>query len=206
MLHITLESFDNEEDFVMAINEITNINDSFKTNVNEITVEIINENEDSIIKKGVWVMYEFKNFDYLTDEEIDLIIEVKAPAYEPKRYLPAYKYQVRLHNDDVSIGKIDLRIGYNKNTYYGGNIGYEIEELYRGNHYAAKACRLIKQIALAHEMDRIIITCNPYNIASRKTCEYVGARLVGIAQLPPDNEMYQLGDRQKCRYEWVCSF
>ncbi|MBZ9689315.1 GNAT family N-acetyltransferase [Clostridium estertheticum] len=148
-------------------------------------------------------MYEFMNYDYLTDEGIDLIIEVKVPPYESKGYVPAYKYEVKLHNDDVRIGRIDLRIGYNKNTHYGGNIGYEIEEAYRGNHYAAKACRLIKQVALAHEMDKIIITCNPYNTASRKTCENVGARLVEIVQLPSDNEMYQLGDREKCRYEWL---
>ena len=143
------------------------------------------------------------NFDYLTNEEIDLIIEVKVPQCETKGYVPAYKYQVKLHNGDASIGRIDLRIGYNKNTYYGGNIGYEIEEAYRGNHYAEKACRLIKQVALAHEMDKIIITCNPHNTASRKTCENVGARLVEIVQLPSDNEMYQLGHRQKCRYEWI---
>ena len=49
-----------------------------------------------------------------------------------KDYVPAYKYQVKLHNGDASIGRIDLRIGYNKNTHYGGNIGYEIEEAYRG--------------------------------------------------------------------------
>jgi predicted acetyltransferase len=143
------------------------------------------------------------NFDYLTDEEIDLIIEVKVPPYESKGYVPAYKYEIKLHNADVRIGRIDLRVGYNKNTYYGGNIGYEIEEEYRGNHYAAKACRLIKQVALAHEMDMIIITCNPYNMLSRKTCENVGAKLVEIIKLPIDNEMYRLGDREKCRYEWV---
>ncbi|MGV8984354.1 GNAT family N-acetyltransferase [Clostridium sp.] len=151
-------------------------------------------------------MYEFKNFDYLTDGEIDLIIEAKVPANEPKRYLPAYKYDIRLHNRELSIGTIDLRVGYNKNTHYGGNIGYEIDELYRGNHYAAKACRLIKQVALAHEMDKIIITCNPNNILSRKTCENIGAKLVEIANLPIDNEMYKLGYRKKCRYEWLCSF
>jgi len=148
-------------------------------------------------------LYEFMDFDYLTDEEIDLIIEEKAPEYESKGYVPAYKYEVRLHNGDVRIGRIDIRIGYNKNTYYGGNIGYEIEAAYRGNYYATKAFKLIKQVALAHEMDKIIITCSPNNTASRKTCENVGARLIEIAQLPSDNEMYKLGHRQKCRYEWM---
>jgi predicted acetyltransferase len=153
--------------------------------------------------RGAGILFEFMNFNYLSDGEIDLIIEEKAEAHEPKGYLPAYKYEIRLHNDQVRIGRVDLRIGDNKNTYYGGNIGYEIEELYRGHHYASKACKLVKQVAQAHKMDKVIITCNPHNIPSRKTCENVGARLVEIVELPQDNEMYQLGDRQKCRYEWV---
>lgn len=143
------------------------------------------------------------DFDYLSDGEIDLVIEEKAESCESKGYLPAYKYEIRLHNGSNRIGRIDIRIGHNKNTYYGGNIGYEVEEAYRGNHYAAKACRLVKQVAQAHGMYKVIITNNPSNIPSRKTCENIGARLVEIVDLPEDNEMYQLGDRQKCRYEWT---
>jgi D,D-heptose 1,7-bisphosphate phosphatase len=149
------------------------------------------------------MLFEFMDFDYLSDGEIELIIEEKADAYEPKGYLPAYKYKIRLHNSKDRIGRIDIRIGHNRNTYYGGNIGYEIEEAYRGHHYAAKACRLVKKVAEAHGMDKVIITNSPSNIPSRKTCENLGARLLEIVDLPEDNEMYQLGDRQKCRYEWM---
>ena len=148
-------------------------------------------------------MFKFLDYDYLTDGEIDLIIEEKAEAYEAKGYLPAYRYEIRLHNGKDIVCRIDLRIGHNKNTYYGGNIGYKIEEAYRGHHYAAKACKLVKQVAMAHGMDKLIITNNPDNIPSRNTCENIGARLVEIVDLPEDNEMYQLGDRQECRYEWV---
>ena len=48
--HMTVGNFDNEEDFAMAINETRNIIDSFKTTVIEISVEIIDENENSIIE------------------------------------------------------------------------------------------------------------------------------------------------------------
>jgi predicted acetyltransferase len=44
------------------------------------------------------------------------------------------------------------------------------------------------------------ITCDPDNIASRKTCELAGARLVEIVDLPEDTDMYREGMRQKCRY------
>ena len=51
--HMTVGSFDNEEEFEIAINETKNIVDSFKTIVNEISVEIIDENEDSIIELNI---------------------------------------------------------------------------------------------------------------------------------------------------------
>ncbi|MEG1257218.1 GNAT family N-acetyltransferase [Clostridium sp.] len=148
-------------------------------------------------------MFEFKDFDYLTDGEIDLKIEEKIPANEEKGYVPAYKYRITLHGSDDSIGAIDIRIGYNENLYYGGNIGYRIEETYRGNNYASKACKIIKSIAIAHGMNRIIITCNPNNFPSRKTCEKAELKLKDIVDLPPHNQLYQDGERQACIYEWL---
>jgi len=148
-------------------------------------------------------MFEFKNFDYLTDNEIDLILVEKTPANDEKGYVPAYKYKIKLHHQDTSIGNIDIRIGYNENLYYGGHIGYDIDEAYRGNSYASKACKLIKQVAIAHEMDRIYITCNPDNYPSRRTCEKAGLILEKILDLPIYNEMYHEGDRKKCRYKWI---
>lgn len=147
-------------------------------------------------------MFAFKDFDYLTDGEIDLRISKKAEPNQEKGYVPAYIYNIVLYGKEEPIGVIDLRVGNNRNTYYGGNIGYAIDKQHRGNGYAAKACRVIKQVALAHGMQKIIITCNPDNIASRKTCDILGAVLVEIVDLPPGNEMYRLGARKKCRYEW----
>lgn len=148
-------------------------------------------------------MFEFKNFDYLTDGEIDLKIEEKTPSNEGKGYVPAYRYRITLHNSNDSIGNIDIRIGYNENIFYGGHIGYRIEESYRGNNYASKACKIIKQIAIAHGMDRLTITCKPNNFPSRMTCEKAGLRLKEIVDLPPCNEMYIEGERQECIYEWI---
>lgn len=51
--HMTVGSFDNKEKFEMAINETRNIVDFFKTTINEISVEIIDENEDSIIELNI---------------------------------------------------------------------------------------------------------------------------------------------------------
>lgn len=146
-------------------------------------------------------MFKFKDFDYLTDGEIDLKIVEKRPADEEKEFVPTYIYKITLHGQDESIGKIDIRIGYNENLYYGGHIGYGIDKTYRGNSYASKACKIIMKIAIAHGMDRLIITCNPDNIASRRTCEKAGLALKEIVDLPEHNDMYQEGERQKCIYQ-----
>lgn len=99
------------------------------------------------------------------------------------------------------MGVCDLRIGYNQRVYYGGNIGYRIKEEYRGHHYAAKACLLLFKLAKEHGMKYLIITCNPDNYPSRKTCEYIGCRLVEIVELPADNDMRLTdGETEKCIY------
>ena len=78
-----------------------------------------------------------------------------------------------------------------------------MEEPYRGNHYAGKACRLLFHLARRHGMDYLVITCNPDNFPSRKTCEYAGGILREIADLPEDNDMRRDGETRKCIYEFL---
>jgi len=148
-------------------------------------------------------MFEFKEFDELKDGEIKLILEEKIPENIAKKYVPAYKFAILLEKSNNKIGFIDIRIGYNQGLYYGGHIGYTVYEHFRGHHYAMKACKLIKKVAFDHNMKKLYITCNPDNMASRKTCEKLGLSLLEIANLPKDNDMYIEGERQKCIYEWI---
>lgn len=100
------------------------------------------------------------------------------------------------------MGLCDLRIGHNENLYYGGNIGYEIFSPYRGHHYAGKACKLLFKLAKKHGLEYVIITCNPDNLASARTCEYAGGTLLEIAELPPENDMRDKGETHKCIYKF----
>lgn len=143
------------------------------------------------------------DFDYLTDNEIDLVIRERTPEDEEKGYVPAYIYAIYRHKSATCVGIIDIRLGYNTNIYYGGNIGYQIEEPYRGNNYAVKACKLIKQVAKANQLNRLYITCNPNNIASRRVCEKLGLILLEQTSLPVDNDLYKRGEREVCIYEWT---
>jgi predicted acetyltransferase len=145
-------------------------------------------------------MFEFLDYECITDGEITLLLYEKAPADEEKGYVPAYKYTIV--KNGYPAGKCDIRIGDNDNTWYGGHIGYEVFPEFRGHNLAAKACRLLKQVAAAHGMTRVYISCNPENTASRRTAESLGARLVDTVDLPENHEMYLLGEREKRIYEW----
>ena len=99
------------------------------------------------------------------------------------------------------VGRIDLRVGNTRHiVMYAGHIGYRVHPKYRGNHYAARSCRLLIPLARHHGLNPLWITANPDNYASRRSCELAGAVFVEIVDLPWDTDMYQMGDRQKCRY------
>lgn len=146
---------------------------------------------------------EFAFFDakVMTDGEILLMLDKKVAGDPMKAWLPSYHYAI-CDKAGHRMGICDLRIGYNRNVYFGGNIGYGIDEPYRRNHYAGKACRLLFGLAKRHGMDYLVITCNPENFPSRRTCEYAGGILERIVDLPMDNEMRLEGETRKCIYEF----
>ncbi|MFW6287614.1 MAG: 2'-5' RNA ligase family protein [bacterium] len=51
--HMTVGRIDSEEKFQLALDEVADIQDIFQTEVDKITVEIIDQNEDSIIELEV---------------------------------------------------------------------------------------------------------------------------------------------------------
>lgn len=136
----------------------------------------------------------------LKDQEIYLRLDKTADEDTEKGYVPAYYFTIIRCADDTEVGECDLRIGHNDNTKYAGNIGYEIIKDFRGNRYASKACKLLFLLARKHQMEEVIITCAPENIASRKTCEYSGAKLMGIIDVPSWHEMFKTGRRKTCQY------
>lgn len=143
----------------------------------------------------------FLNTDFLKNDEIQLVLEEIIDGNKEKRWVPAYHFAI-YNNKGIKIGICDLRIGHNDLLYYGGNIGYQIYEKYRGNHYAAKACLLLFELAKKHNLGYVIITCNPNNLASKKTCEYLGCKLLETTELPEDNDMREKGETRKCIFRY----
>ncbi len=145
---------------------------------------------------------EFLNTDFLRNDEIILKLEKTVEGDPVRQWVPAYHFFI-CDREGTEMGACDLRIGYNESIYYGGHIGYRVQEEYRGHHYAGKACRLLFELARRHGMEYVIITCNPDNWPSRKTCEYAGGKLLEIVELPEDNLMrVEDGETEKCIYRF----
>ena len=84
---------------------------------------------------------------------------------------------------------------------YGGHLGYSVLPGDRCHRYAARCCALLLPLAREHGLSRLWITCNPDNVASRRTCEILGAELVETVDLPENTVAYLRGERQKLRYK-----
>ncbi len=138
----------------------------------------------------------------LVDGDLELVLVEAYAGNSELNYAPAYRFKMVNSFDGREMGRIDLRVG---NTYdlrmYAGHIGYRVKEAYRGHRYAARAVRLLLPLARHHRLGTLWITCNPDNLASRRTCELAGLRFTEIVKLPPGSDMYQRGDRKKCRYQ-----
>ena len=144
---------------------------------------------------------EFFPADDLRSDEIFLRLDRTCEAQPEKKWVPAYYFSVCLP-DGTEIGHCDLRIGHNERLYIGGNIGYGIDAEYRGHHYAAKACELLFRQARKHGLDYVIITCDPTNKASARTCELAGGTYLETAEIPEWHNMYEEGLRQVMVYRF----
>lgn len=137
----------------------------------------------------------------LVDGDLELILVTARPADPNKGLVPEYSFKLALAGGDTEVGGINLRIGDTERLrMYAGHFGYGVRPEHRGHGYAARACRLLLPLARMHGLKTLWITCNPDNIASRRTCDLIGAVFVEIVDVPEDTDIYQRGERRKCRY------
>ena len=136
----------------------------------------------------------------LHDDQIRLRLRETHEAVSDKGYVPAYSFDVELL-DGTHIGECSLRVGHNRNTYYGGNIGYGIDEAFRGHHYAAKTCILLFQLACMHKLDYVLITCSVDNEASSRTIALAGGMYIATEDVPEDLEQYKRGSKRVLVYK-----
>jgi len=131
----------------------------------------------------------FKNYAFITppvmvDNDLSLELKKTVPYNPEKGWVPVYIFSMININLQAVMGSIDLRVGLTeKLRIFGGHIGFDVNEPYRGHRYAARSCRLLLPFARTLKINPVLITCAPDNIASRKTIESLGAELVATNEV-----------------------
>ena len=152
---------------------------------------------------GLPERFAFLNPGRLVDGDLELVLVATTPRDAVRGLVPAYHFDMRHRTSSELLGGISLRIGNNDHIcLYAGHIGYGVRPEHRGQHYAARSVKLLFDLARAHGIDRLWITCNPDNEASRRTCELAGGVFVEIVDVPPSDSVYEPGEERKCRYRF----
>lgn len=116
--------------------------------------------------------------------------------------VPTLVYDIYDQEIKETVGRIEYRHETGRDLIYYGNIGYLIYRKFRGNNYAYYACLKLIEI-LDPKIHEFYLTCNPDNIASKRTIEKLGALHVALVDVESDHELYRHGDIQKEVYIFV---
>ena len=119
----------------------------------------------------------------------------------PAHKSPSYYFRMVDSGTGEELGTINLRIETTPHIErHGGHIGYAVYPAHRGRRYAARSVRLLIPLAERLAIDPVWITCDPENLASRRTLGLAGAESVEIVDVPKDCIIHQRGHPRKCRY------
>lgn len=114
----------------------------------------------------------------------------------PPGWSPARPFLCVRQEDDRVVGMI--HICYELNDYlfhYGGHIGYSIRKSERGKGYATQQLRLALVECMNMEIERVLITCDRNNEASKRTILSVNGVL--------ENEVFDESDQTMTQRYWV---
>ncbi len=134
----------------------------------------------------------------LVDGDLELVLARTNPSWDTGHgRVPQYEFDLRLTGATRKIGVVKLRVRLTDELErFGGNLSYDVDEGHRGHKYAARGCRLLFPLARRHGLKSLLITCAPDNVASRRTCELIGARYVDTVEAEIEPGEY----RPTCRF------
>jgi len=136
---------------------------------------------------------------FLGEEEFEL--ELIRFEIHPAHHVPTYQFHMVHRETREMLGNTRLSLGSTPHLeLYAGHIGYGVLPPHRGHHYAARSVRLLLPLARRLGIDPLWITCDPENLASRRTLELAGAEFVEIVDVPEDCIIHRKGHPRKCRY------
>ncbi|QOV90925.1 GNAT family N-acetyltransferase [Humisphaera borealis] len=124
--------------------------------------------------------------------------------------VPAYHFWMMLRHGAAGptsppplriAGGLSVRIGHSPAVeLYYGHLGYHVFPAARGRQYALRACGLVMPLLKAHGLRTIWVTCDPQNMASRRTIERLGGQYVETVEVPMGDPLYLRGETHKQRY------
>ncbi len=124
------------------------------------------------------------------------------PGDTSRGFVPWYHLRI-VTPDGSDAGHINFRVGDTEHVRLAaGHIGFEVHELFRGHGYALQACRALAPFVRSVS-GSITVTCDPDNIASRRTLEKLGATFIDEVDVPRGDPHYERGSRRKLRYRWT---
>jgi len=112
----------------------------------------------------------------------------------PEGHLPSSMYWGFIGSELV--GRLMLRHRLNERLRQtGGNVGYVVVPDYRRRGIATEMLRLALPLARERGINRLLITCDEDNTASRRVIEKCGGLLAGTSPIPESGVL-------QCRY-WI---
>ena len=146
----------------------------------------------------VGFFYFFKEKKIRKGDVVDLKESYRVSEKQAYDGIPTVYYDILLHDTNLRVGSIDLRLTAEGDMYYYGHIGYNIIRSFRGHNYAYYACLVLFDVAREEfGMDELIITCSPENIASYKTLKKLNGELIELVDVPKNHKLYSLGETRK---------
>ncbi|HVT14465.1 MAG TPA: GNAT family N-acetyltransferase [Fimbriimonadaceae bacterium] len=139
----------------------------------------------------------------LEDGDLILILREAEPARPQEGWASSFYFEMIERASGAKAGGLRLRFAETEElVLYGGQIGYGVDEPFRGRRFAARSVRLLLPVARLAGMEELWVTCDPENIASRRSIERAGAKFVEIVDIAKTSPMYAKGRRRCCRYRF----
>ena len=138
----------------------------------------------------------------LRDDQIALLLS-NEDVYDPALGIDdGYTFYIHERRSRRRAGYISLRLGESPCVYYFGHIGYHVDPPFRGRHYARRACSLLRPMIESAGKSSVVITTDPDNTPSRRTCEGLGCVLERVVDVPREIRSRWEISEVKCRYIW----
>ena len=134
-----------------------------------------------------------KNVDYLVLKSpygIQLRFESHYYSSYNNGKIENYMYSIWDSKTNSQLGFCDLRLGDEQDLFYLGNIGYNIFLHHRGHGYAKIATKLLLMLSKKLGIKQLFITCDPNNIASKKTIISCGGIYINTVNVPAYDPLF----------------